>query len=178
MGYINHHAIVVTSWDSNFITKAREKAIEIFNSYYENEITSDASNIVSEITQGVVNGQVSFLVAPDGSKEGWGASDQGDIAREALCDWLDQSWREGSYCDYVLVEFGGDDKWIENIRRSNYQVAEEEYLEDDPSYKRSDLETLDVNLRRIAALDIRPRRKIVELEAMIKSIKENAKSEV
>ncbi len=36
-----------------------------------------------------INGYLSFFVAPDGSKEGWSESQNGDEAREKLTLWLD-----------------------------------------------------------------------------------------
>jgi hypothetical protein len=67
MGDIYHHAIIVigTEWRSHQLVAAREYAIE-------------AGNSVTEIVPSRTNGFSSFMVAPDGSKEGWANSNEGD----------------------------------------------------------------------------------------------------
>lgn len=107
MGYMKHHAIVITSSNKKHIEKSRVKSLEIFQNYFEKDlISSDGTRMVSEIISGVINSQYTFMIAPDGSKEGWGTSDIGDNARDNLLDWMDES---DLYIDYVLVKFGGDD---------------------------------------------------------------------
>ena len=98
MGYIKHHAIVVTSWDSSLIKKAHKKSIEIFN------------DRTSNIVKSHINGYKSFFIAPDGSKEGWEDSDYGDSQRKIFKDWINkQSYEDGSnslrFCEF----FYGDD---------------------------------------------------------------------
>ena len=78
MGYLRRHAIVVTGDDykeSADILAAHAKATEIFP-------------WVSEICPPQVNGERSFYIPPDGSKEGWGESDEGDKRRDAFVTWL------------------------------------------------------------------------------------------
>jgi hypothetical protein len=62
MGYMRHHAIIVTSWKRELLEQAHARAVELGMS-------------VSEVTGEVTNSYRSFLVAPDGSKEGWDTSD-------------------------------------------------------------------------------------------------------
>lgn len=98
MGYIAHNAIVVTSWNDETIEKAHAKATELRCS-------------VSNIVASPVNGYKSFLIAPDGSKEGWGDSDVGDAQRKAWIAWSkDLRYEDGSsslhWCE---VRFGSDD---------------------------------------------------------------------
>ena len=98
MGYIRHHAIIVTSADQAALKRAHAKALEIFK---------DIASFISEF----VNGYASFLIAPDGSKEGWEHSDQGDAARDTFITWLEQ-WRNAdgfTELDYVEVQFGDDE---------------------------------------------------------------------
>lgn len=98
MGYHRHHAIIVTSWDDKAINAAHEKAIEIF----ERPIT--------EITEPVMNGFKSFLIAPDGSKEWWGTSDEYDEKRKEYMQWAQKAWYElNLWIDAVEVCFGGDE---------------------------------------------------------------------
>ena len=100
MGYISHHAIVVTDDGyGDFIDKAHAYAVELFGP------------LVSGIITSKVNGNRSFFVAPDGSKEGWDDSDIGDIDRGRLITYL----RTFEYEDYstplawVEVQYGDDD---------------------------------------------------------------------
>lgn len=98
MGYMRHHAIVVTSWKGELLKRAHKAAVELGMS-------------VSGITDEVTNGYRSFLIAPDGSKEGWTTSDNGDAQRAQLLDWLDaQRYDDDSTpLEWVVVQFGDDD---------------------------------------------------------------------
>lgn len=118
MGYIKHHTIVVTSWEFNSLKEAYQKAKEIFETNFENEPYEKPLGgvLVSEIIFGLTNGQCSFFIAPDGSKEGWATSDNGNNARKEFLDWLKTS---ENYCDYIEAIFGGDDD-NEGIIRSKH----------------------------------------------------------
>lgn len=99
MGYVKHHAIVVSSWDDRLLTRAHAKAVELRCS-------------VTPIVKGAVNGEQSFLIAPDGSKEGWDHSTIGDAQRDAFVQWADdQRHDDGSTSlAWVEVAFGSDDR--------------------------------------------------------------------
>ena len=79
MGYMRRHAIIVTDdgyEESKNINAAHAKATEIFP-------------WVSEICPPQVNGERRFFfIPPDGSKEGWVKSDEGDKRRDAFVEWL------------------------------------------------------------------------------------------
>lgn len=84
MGYTVHHTICVTSCLRSLLNKAHAAAV-----------SSGAQ--VSPIVDGVVNDVASFLVAPDGSKEGWEESDVGDKRRAEIKAWLRaQAYDDGS----------------------------------------------------------------------------------
>lgn len=98
MGYILHHAIVVTSWNQTLIAEAHEVAkANGFNP--------------SEITPCAVNGYRSFFVPPDGSKEGWEESNERDSGRAGLTGWLDRQRHEdgSTSLKWVEVAIGCDD---------------------------------------------------------------------
>ena len=108
MGYIRHHAIAVTSWNDELIKKAHEKAMQIFKDRTSSIIESD------------VNSYQSFFIAPDGSKEGWGESDIGDVQRKTFKDWInEQAYEDGSnslsFCEF----FYGDDNGESLIEAHN-----------------------------------------------------------
>lgn len=92
MGYTMHHTIVVTCWRREEVEKAHAFAVGL-------------GMQVSAPVEGAINGDFSFFVAPDGSKEGWTDSDLGDLRRTEFKAWLRSG---GLYCDWVEVAFGGD----------------------------------------------------------------------
>jgi hypothetical protein len=118
---MKHNAIVVTDWDKNQLTQAHEKAKEIFNAAKFG--FKSGSSLVSEVITSVVNSQLSFFIAPDGSKEGWADSETGDKARKEFLDWL---LKNDNYCDYIEICFGGDDdnNYIIRTKDSDIELDE------------------------------------------------------
>ena len=96
MGYMRHDAIVVTAFDKKNLEPARVKAEEL-------ELP------VSEIVESGTNGYVSFLIAPDGSKEGWEESERGDHARDVWKAWACEARSRHVWLDWVHVSYAGDD---------------------------------------------------------------------
>lgn len=98
MGYMRHHCIVVTGYSNETLTEAHKKASEIFPA-------------VTPIIESRVNGYASFFIPPDGSKEWWIESNNGDIRRETFIKYLQKQncldWVELQYADDE-----GDDKII------------------------------------------------------------------
>ena len=129
MGYLKHHTIVVTGWQDDKVTEARAKAVEIFDEAFTGYPMGESVGeiLVSPIINGMVNGQSSFFIAPDGSKEGWTPSNMGNNAREVLIKWLKES-RESDdhYLDYVEISFGGDD----NITKIENSSSDCQYKEE------------------------------------------------
>lgn len=108
MGYIRHHAIVVTSWDDARMKIAHEKAKEIFG------------ETVSPIVHSTINGYTSFFVAPDGSKEGWDESDNGDAHRKSFIDWINKgAYDDGSNSLSYSELYYGDDEGRSEIVSHN-----------------------------------------------------------
>jgi hypothetical protein len=88
MGIISHHAIVVTASYGDYAERAHAKARDIFDG---------VGALLSELSPVTTNGTRSFCVFPDGSKEGWGASEEGDGRRNDLIEWLGrQRYGDGS----------------------------------------------------------------------------------
>lgn len=110
MGYMRHHAIIVTSWDDKLIRKAHKVAKEVF-----------AIGQVTSVLPDILNGYRSFMVGPDGSKEGWEDSDAGDSARDIFIDWLEtQRYDDGSSAlSWVEVQYGDDEKETKICRDSD-----------------------------------------------------------
>jgi hypothetical protein len=97
MGYTEHHAILVTSYSAKDAADAHTKAVELGC-----QVTLAAASRV--------NSYVTFVVLPDGSKENWPQSTDGDTRRARFKDWLrtqrfdDQS----SPLSWVEVCYGSD----------------------------------------------------------------------
>lgn len=92
MGYISHHAIVVTSFDD----KIQEPHI-VAKQIIGNELISD-------IIDSPINGYKSFFVAPDGSKEGWNESEEYEDKRDMFIKWL----QDYALCYWALIQYGDD----------------------------------------------------------------------
>ncbi len=106
MGFINHHALVVSSWKLEAVQEAHAKAEEL-------QVN------VSSLVPYVVNGGASFMVAPDGSKEGWEESHRGDAARTTLIEWM----MGNEYLEWVEVAFSPDADLAE-VKRTNCSPTE------------------------------------------------------
>lgn len=122
MGYIMHEAIVVTGDSYNWKLQEEPDCPQdihnirkaIYNIYKEcDSLEGNISDCVGEICGTGMNGTYAFLIAPDGSKEGWGLSQKGDDAREKAIKYLETTARhdDGSGCDYCYIRYGGDYKY-------------------------------------------------------------------
>lgn len=108
MGYIRQHAMLVTSFREEYIQAAHQQARAIF--------TDTFARLVSPIAETVINGDYSFAIFPDGSKEGWDDSDRGDRCRNAFKDWLKAQRYEDGSGPYAWVEVQyGDGNWETRI---------------------------------------------------------------
>lgn len=87
MGYIRHHAIVVTGYNAELMATARDMAMEL--------------GLVVTATMPGSNGYLSLCVLPDGSREGWWRSNESDYGRDELIEWLSSKptlhWAELSF---------------------------------------------------------------------------------
>lgn len=96
MGYLRRHAIILTGGILEGLTdirKAHAKACEIFP-------------WVSPMSDPQVNGEISFFIPPDGSKEGWAESEAGNQRRDDFIAWLQENDRQVD-C-WVEVVFGDE----------------------------------------------------------------------
>lgn len=116
MGWMRHHAIVVTSWEDEWLEEAHREARAIFGAQ------------VTNITLPAVNGYRSFLVPPDGSKEGWEESDAGDKRRERFVAWLSAAtYEDGSTSlKWVEVQYGDDGNDTRIVHDSEEKAREVE----------------------------------------------------
>jgi len=113
MGDMRRHAIVVTDHGyGNFLKLAHKKAIEIFP-------------WVSQISEPQINGERSFFIPPDGSKEGWPDSDVGDARRDKFVAFLHTTKHEdkSSPLSWVEVQFGDDNGEVKVVRSNKDEDA-------------------------------------------------------
>ena len=108
MGYIKHHGIAVTSSIDELIKEAHTQAKSIFK--YR----------TSEILNSETNGYKSFFIAPDGSKEGWGESNNGNDKRETFVKWVNEkAYEDGSNSISFCEFFYGEDNGYSEVENHN-----------------------------------------------------------
>lgn len=97
MGFMRHDVIIVTSWNRTLIDAAHAKATEL-------------GLEVLGPSKGKINGVCTIFICPDGSKEGWPKSDDGDIARATFIDFLkSNSYDDGSTSlEWVALRYGNE----------------------------------------------------------------------
>jgi hypothetical protein len=118
MGTINHNAIIATTWSSNI---ADEFAKWL------------ASNLPAHRfirTEIMINNFQSFVLPPDGSKEGFEDSNTGDVLRQKTIERLQQDCYEdgSSPWKWVEVSFGEFGQRISNGNNQN-EFDDREYFE-------------------------------------------------
>lgn len=124
MGYLRQHAIVVTGHYDDHIEQAHAKALELFAPNVIHPYPSaEDSALVTPILSTPVNFSRSFAILPDGSKEGWSTSDNGDSARDEFVSWLRaQAYDDGSTpLDWVEVQYGDDNRKTRALRSSDHE---------------------------------------------------------
>lgn len=97
MGYTKHDALLITTWDS--------RVGEIIDAF-RGGLEKDMASLIQGPLPGVANGVFTFVVVPDGSKQGWPTSHNTRALRRALLTVL-RLERE-CFFDAVVVEFGGE----------------------------------------------------------------------
>lgn len=110
MGYMRHHAIVLTGgdWGDSPIQSIHARAVEIFG--------ADAVSLLGPKTTNMCQ---SFCVFPDGSKEGWNTSNGGDENRVRFKTWLRSCRDDCGPCDWVEVQYGDDNRHTTVIDHSD-----------------------------------------------------------
>lgn len=113
MGYMRHHAIIVTSFDDDEAKAAHTMAETLGMS-------------VTDIVSSPVNHYLSFMVATDGSKEGWTHSEDGDARRRQFIAWMDtRRYGDGSgpLC-WVEVQYGDDERETAIVSHSDEEARQ------------------------------------------------------
>lgn len=96
MGYIAHDAVIVTTADF------RPGGLPDMDAFRES-MPEEFRRLVIGPIDTAVNMTKCYVFLPDGSKEGWATSYEGDEWREKFCALFN-----GSPDDVVAIRFGGD----------------------------------------------------------------------
>lgn len=109
MGLIRHHAIVVTATYDTRADGGEHGEHWIDRAYRQASIVFPA-HLITPPNDQATNSTYSFLVVPDGSKEGWEESDAGDGRRKLFVEWLQsQAYGDGSSpLTWVEVVYGDE----------------------------------------------------------------------
>lgn len=111
MGYIRHHAIIVTGFDHH-VVDAHATAL-------------DYGMSVSDIAISNINDYRSFFIAPDGSNESWADSVEGDRRRDTFIAYLNtlRYDDESSPLEWVEVFYSHDDRKSGIVRHTDQPSA-------------------------------------------------------
>lgn len=107
MSWTRHEAVIVTTYKRVLIDAARDKAIEL-------------GFAVTDIVASQINEWYTFLIAPDGSKEGWDDAVDASLSRARWVYWArDQAYEDGSTpLQWAVVHYGetvtGESAYVQN----------------------------------------------------------------
>lgn len=93
MGTMQHHAVIATTPFRDTFKEVWKRTKELDGHFVKGKLQ--------------MSGYRTIVLMPDGSKEGWLASDAGDDARDAFISLLESYVLDGgNYWEYVEVSFG------------------------------------------------------------------------
>lgn len=114
MGYMRHHAVLVTTW-------SKDRMADLVAFLLEEKI----GHLGPHVTK--VNDYHTVVIPPDGSKEGWEESDAGEEERQMVIAKIKTfSHDDGSNpFDWALVRYGddGEDDKIEDGSARNMKKS-------------------------------------------------------
>jgi hypothetical protein len=102
---MRHHGFLVTDWSEQDIQEVHKYALGLFG-----------ERMVTSLVGPAVNGYMTFAIGPDGSKEGWDESDDGNQRREEFKEFLHAHYKDEE--GFFKV------KWVEiQYADDNYQTC-------------------------------------------------------
>lgn len=99
MGIEHNHAVIATTWKPNSFEEVRKWTVDYKDPAFENE--RDLHHLFAYVDT-KVNGKYTIVLTPDGSKEGWPISNDGDKLRAAFITKL----KENGDWEWVEVGYG------------------------------------------------------------------------
>lgn len=110
MGYIAHHALIVCISEYAMDPERRHKFGTPDIPAYRNSLPPEFQPLLIGPIRAAANGDYIVALLPDGSKEGWDTSDEGDRIRNELISMFNFRYDDrSSPFDVVEVRFGGDE---------------------------------------------------------------------
>jgi len=128
MGYMAHHAVIITISGYVFDEAYRNRDRSPGSVWEHDPQMPDLDAFKAALPEhfqpmlvgpipSAANDERTVFFAPDGSKEGWDTSDQGDEIRRHLIELFSGCYDDGSSpFDVVEVRFGGDDPHLVHAR--------------------------------------------------------------
>lgn len=109
MRNIRHHSIIVTVNDKGTLEELRKKISEV---YVKNMEAKNGFLLISPTIPSLINNFFSFFIAPDGSKEGYDASDDADRVRKLVIELLKKYQPKDSnvIVNFVELSYGDDNE--------------------------------------------------------------------
>jgi hypothetical protein len=105
MGYMAHHALIVTFPDY-VLNSPWMPNVQAF----KEKMSPDLAPLLVGPVVAAINGYQTWAFLPDGSKEGWGLSDEGDRVRQEFADLFAIRYDDGSGpFDVAVIRFGGNE---------------------------------------------------------------------
>ena len=118
MGEINHNCVIATTWQDELVDKF-EHWVRQFDIEWQRQFA---------ITGSRSNGYSTIVLTPDGSKEGWITSDQGDQLRADFIDFLESHAYDDGSSPFAWVEVGYGERGQKVLRGNNVNCyGEEDY---------------------------------------------------
>lgn len=104
---IRHHVLVITVSDLKLAEKLR---LEISELYKKNMEAKNGFKLISPIVESLINHYYTFFIAPDGSKEGYDLSEDGDRIREKTIELLEitKNKLDPHILNYIELFYGDD----------------------------------------------------------------------
>jgi hypothetical protein len=110
MGYTRHNTVIVTAHGYAMRGEGNVPAPDV--EAFRRSLPEDWRRLLVGPVPSLVNDYVTFAFLPDGSKEGWGTSDEGDGYRQQFIDLFRFAYDDGSTpFDVIVIDarFGGDE---------------------------------------------------------------------
>lgn len=106
MRNIEHHAILITCNDLDIMKDLRQTISGYYKIHME---ASNGEKLLTPIFESLINHYYTMTLLPDGSKEGYDASDDNDAIRSKVIELLkEKSTSERYHLSFIEVRYGGD----------------------------------------------------------------------
>ncbi|MDX2195794.1 MAG: hypothetical protein NW207_05205 [Cytophagales bacterium] len=109
MKNIKHHTIIVTCQEKAETENIRNQIVALYKQKME---VKTGHKLITPIFESLINSFFTFYIIPDGSKEGYDASEDGDILRQEVYSLLltYKSQHPHIYIAYAELSYGGDNE--------------------------------------------------------------------